>query len=98
MDEVRTKGGESLIFSSMHESGKRESSDSLCSMECSMEGAPMLMVRRDTTPELNQLTGVCAILNFPLDIEVGPWHVCLRRVNRVDQLSVSTSGRRAGRA
>ncbi|KAL7411943.1 hypothetical protein BDY24DRAFT_394024 [Mrakia frigida] len=42
VDDVRSKGGEALIFSSMHESGK----------------------------QLDQLTGVAAILNFPLDVEV----------------------------
>lgn len=42
VEEVRNKGGEVLIFSSMHESGQ----------------------------QLNQLTGVAAILTFPLDVEV----------------------------
>ncbi|KAI0952137.1 hypothetical protein AcV7_008036 [Taiwanofungus camphoratus] len=42
VEAVRQKGGEVLIFSSMHESGQ----------------------------QLNQLTGIAAILTFPLDIEV----------------------------
>lgn len=42
MDAVQQKGGEVVIFSSMHESGQ----------------------------QLNQLTGVAAILTFPLDVEV----------------------------
>ncbi|KAH9951656.1 pelota [Amylocystis lapponica] len=42
VEGVRQKGGEVLIFSSMHESGQ----------------------------QLNQLTGIAAILTFPLDVEV----------------------------
>ncbi|KAF8591410.1 hypothetical protein K439DRAFT_1650675 [Ramaria rubella] len=42
VEGVRKKGGEVLIFSSMHESGE----------------------------QLNQLTGIAAILTFPLDVEV----------------------------
>jgi len=42
VEAVRQKGGEVLIFSSMHESGQ----------------------------QLNQLTGIAAILTFPLDVEV----------------------------
>jgi len=42
VEDVRKKGAEVLIFSSMHESGQ----------------------------QLNQLTGVAAILTFPLDVEV----------------------------
>ncbi|KAH8105914.1 pelota [Cristinia sonorae] len=42
VEDVRSKGAEVLIFSSMHESGQ----------------------------QLNQLTGIAAILTFPLDIEV----------------------------
>ncbi|PIL37082.1 hypothetical protein GSI_00774 [Ganoderma sinense ZZ0214-1] len=42
VEDVQQKGGEVLIFSSMHESGQ----------------------------QLNQLTGIAAILTFPLDIEV----------------------------
>lgn len=42
VDDVQQKGGEVVIFSSMHESGQ----------------------------QLNQLTGVAAILTFPLDVEV----------------------------
>lgn len=42
VEAVRQRGGEVLIFSSMHESGQ----------------------------QLNQLTGIAAILTFPLDVEV----------------------------
>ncbi|KAJ3558374.1 hypothetical protein NM688_g968 [Phlebia brevispora] len=42
VEDVRQKGAEVLIFSSMHESGQ----------------------------QLNQLTGIAAILTFPLDVEV----------------------------
>ncbi|KAI5449125.1 Translation factor pelota [Naganishia albida] len=42
VEDVRAKGGEALIFSSMHESGQ----------------------------QLNMLTGIAAILTYPLDIEV----------------------------
>ncbi|WRT66178.1 mRNA surveillance protein pelota [Kwoniella shivajii] len=42
VEAVRSRGGESLIFSSMHESGQ----------------------------QLNMLTGIAAILTYPLDIEV----------------------------
>ncbi|RPD67236.1 hypothetical protein L226DRAFT_477554 [Lentinus tigrinus ALCF2SS1-7] len=42
VEDVQHKGGEVLIFSSMHESGQ----------------------------QLNQLTGIAAILTFPLDVEV----------------------------
>ncbi|KAI0322478.1 pelota [Amylostereum chailletii] len=42
VENVRGKGGEVLMFSSMHESGQ----------------------------QLNQLTGIAAILTFPLDVEV----------------------------
>lgn len=42
VDDVRTRGGEAIIFSSMHESGV----------------------------QLNLLTGIAAILTYPLDIEI----------------------------
>lgn len=42
VDDVRARGGEAVIFSSMHESGV----------------------------QLNLLTGIAAILTYPLDIEV----------------------------
>jgi len=62
-EDVRSYGGEVLIFSSMHESGQRASSSkSVCLSEL------IEMARRRT--ELNQLTGIAAILTYPLDIEV----------------------------
>lgn len=42
VDDVRARGGEAIIFSSMHESGV----------------------------QLNLLTGIAAILTYPLDIEI----------------------------
>ncbi|KAI0036798.1 pelota [Vararia minispora EC-137] len=42
VEDVRRKGGEVLMFSSMHESGQ----------------------------QLNQITGIAAILTFPLDVEI----------------------------
>lgn len=42
VEAVRARGGEALIFSSMHESGQ----------------------------QLNLLTGIAAILTYPLDVEV----------------------------
>jgi len=42
VDDVRARGGEAVIFSSMHESGV----------------------------QLNLLTGIAAILTYPLDIEI----------------------------
>ena len=59
VEAVQQKGGEVLIFSSMHESGQRE------------QDTPLL--RSTSNPsrvELNQLTGIAAILTFPLDVEV----------------------------
>lgn len=48
-----------VIFSSMHESGQRELT------------SPLNFDRILTSKvELNQLTGVAAILTFPLDVEV----------------------------
>jgi protein pelota len=48
-----------VIFSSMHESGQRE-------FPVAVYGMKVLMC----TLELNQLTGIAAILTFPLDVEV----------------------------
>lgn len=59
VEEVQQKGGDAVIFSSMHESGQRVSS--FFFVEQSTD---------DTYLELNQLTGIAAILTFPLDIEV----------------------------
>lgn len=42
VEAVRARGGESVIFSSMHESGS----------------------------QLNQLSGIAAVLTYPLDIEI----------------------------
>ena len=42
VEAVRARGGEALIFSSMHESGQ----------------------------QLNLLTGIAAILTYPLDVEI----------------------------
>jgi len=59
VEGVQRKGGEVLRFSSMHESGQR------------MFIAPSIMwIVIDLFQELNQLTGIAAILTFPLDVEV----------------------------
>lgn len=58
VEGVQRKSAEVLIFSSMHESGQRKSS--LC----------YTFNTTDFCLELNQLTGIAAILTFPLDIEV----------------------------
>ena len=61
VEGVQSKGGEVIIFSSMHESGQRKS-------------RPLLHLAYDTTlclfAELNQITGIAAILTFPLDVEI----------------------------
>ena len=59
VEGVQRKGGEVLRFSSMHESGQRK------------PNAPsILRLGIDVFQELNQLTGIAAILTFPLDVEV----------------------------
>jgi protein pelota len=58
VEAVQQKGGEVVIFSSMHESGQRE-----------QHGVNSFLIAYYSS-ELNQLTGVAAILTFPLDIEV----------------------------
>ena len=59
VEGVREKRGEVLIFSSMHESGQRTYRV--------IDGMIVLML---VPTELNQITGIAAILTFPLDIEV----------------------------
>lgn len=60
VEAVQQKGGEVVIFSSMHESGQRLF---FCHrISCSTKLTCMI--------ELNQLTGIAAILTFPLDVEV----------------------------
>ena len=49
-----------MIFSSMHESGQRKKSTTTLSF--------LSLIA--SFSELNQLTGIAAILTFPLDIEV----------------------------
>jgi protein pelota len=61
VEAVQQKGGEVLIFSSMHESGQRRS-------WIFFPHYDLLPTLANT--ELNQLTGIAAILTFPLDIEV----------------------------
>ena len=58
VEDVREKRGEVLIFSSMHESGQRRYR--------TVAELHLLTMRT----ELNQITGIAAILTFPLDIEV----------------------------
>lgn len=59
VEDVQKKRGEVLRFSSMHESGQREFIASFT-----------LRIVIDLLQELNQLTGIAAILTFPLDVEV----------------------------
>jgi len=59
VEEVQKKGGEVLRFSSMHESGQRK-----------FIASSALWIVIDLSQELNQLTGIAAILTFPLDVEV----------------------------
>jgi len=59
VEGVQKKGGEVLRFSSMHESGQRK----LVTLSASQTVI-------DPFQELNQLTGIAAILTFPLDVEV----------------------------
>ena len=59
VEDVRERG-EVLIFSSMHESGQRR-----CH---TVDERSLLMITLNTG--LNQITGIAAILTFPLDIEV----------------------------
>lgn len=58
VEGVQQKGAEVVIFSSMHESGQR--------VYKSLYGCKL----SNLSAELNQLTGIAAILTFPLDIEV----------------------------
>ena len=59
VEGVQQKGGEVLRFSSMHESGQRKFTD-----------PSILWTVVEPFQELNQLTGIAAILTFPLDVEV----------------------------
>lgn len=59
VEGVQRKGGEVLRFSSMHESGQRKPN-----------APPILRLGVNVFQELNQLTGIAAILTFPLDVEV----------------------------
>jgi len=59
VEGVQQKGGEVLRFSSMHESGQRKFITPF-----------ILQTVVDPSQELNQLTGIAAILTFPLDVEV----------------------------
>ena len=59
VEGVREKRGEVLMFSSMHESGQR-----------TYHNIDELLVLMLVPTELNQITGIAAILTFPLDIEV----------------------------
>jgi protein pelota len=60
VEAVQQKGGEVVIFSSMHESGQREY----------FATAFMFPSPYQPSTELNQLTGIAAILTFPLDVEI----------------------------
>ena len=60
VENVRQKGAEVVIFSSMHESGQRELARLNHVFHCHL---------REPLLELNQLTGIAAILTFPLDVD-----------------------------
>jgi protein pelota len=63
VEAVRTKGGEVCIFSSMHESGERMWMVGMClSLAFSADVLSSQI-------ELNQLSGIAAILTFPVDVE-----------------------------
>lgn len=71
VEAVRARGGESLIFSSMHESGQRECPPPPRLHPPSIsKRADRELARRTLRVELNLLTGVAAILTYPLDVEV----------------------------
>ena len=60
VEDVQQKGAEVLIFSSMHESGQRTLATN--TVQRVLSHRPFA--------ELKQLTGIAAILTFPLDVEV----------------------------
>jgi len=60
---VQTRGGEAVVFSSMHESGQRKA----FSFSSTLSSVALIGL---VCAELNQLTGIAAILTFPLDVEV----------------------------
>lgn len=70
VENVKAYGGEVLIFSSMHESGQREW---CCFRYCDVH--VFSEPKTDSTScfcvraELNTMTGLAAILTYPLDIE-----------------------------
>lgn len=61
VEDVKKFGAEVVIFSSMHESGERE-----------FGPIPLntTVIDEYIVTELNQLTGIAAILTYPLDVEV----------------------------
>lgn len=61
VEDVKKFGAEVAIFSSMHESGER-----MLLVQTWWMHADWLVL---TAQELNQLTGLAAILTYPLDIE-----------------------------
>jgi protein pelota len=61
VETVKGRGGEVLIFSSMHESGQREWLATY---------RPSVFPLINPHAELNQLTGIAAILTYPLDVDV----------------------------
>lgn len=83
MEGVQQKGGEVLRFSSMHESGQRE-----------FVTPSALQTVIDLGEELNQLTGIAAILTFPLDVEV----VEMEEREANEQVASEAEGRTNGQA
>lgn len=60
-EDVKKFGAEVAIFSSMHESGERKSA---------ILRSDRVFVAKACLAELNQLTGIAALLTYPLDIEL----------------------------
>jgi protein pelota len=72
VEDVKAYGGEVLIFSSMHESGQREwrfSSDWRGAVVTARERKSADTAELVLGAELNTMTGLAAILTYPLDIE-----------------------------
>lgn len=84
VDDVRDRGGEALIFSSMHESGQRASDDDNPPFSHPDRLTASCYIPLSLT-ELNQLSGVAAILNFPLDVEVAEEEDRLERERAVEE-------------
>lgn len=73
IEDIKTVGGETMIFSSMHESGQRESPpppNPRISPAAGRARNKFDACSFSRTTELDSMTGIAAILTYPLDIEV----------------------------